>query len=86
MHNKSVVDYKLPESMWKLMFYGSAWLYAYYLLIASGKYDYFQKTLLIWKGEYLRGGGVVCCGGLVGEFWWWSSGLWENGESLRGGG
>ena len=44
---------KFPESAFKTIYYSCTWTYCLYLLIVSGKYDYFQKPDSIWKGEDL---------------------------------
>ena len=44
---------KFPESAFKTVYYTCTWTYCLYLLIVSGKYDYFQKPDSIWKGENL---------------------------------
>lgn len=40
---------KFPESAWKFLIYGILWGYCCYLLIFSGKYDFFSKPWLIWE-------------------------------------
>ena len=40
---------KFPESAWKFLFYTMTWTYVAYLLIFSGRYDYFTKPWLIWQ-------------------------------------
>ena len=46
---------KMPESLWKLAFYSSTWLYSAYLLILSGHNNYFYDPLSVWDGAM-----VVC--------------------------
>ena len=46
---------KFPESAWKTLFYGATWTYSAYLLIYSGKYDYFYRPNHIWEGKVTPG-------------------------------
>lgn len=41
---------KFPESLWKFVAYCFLWSYSYYVLILSGKYDYFEKPFHVWNG------------------------------------
>lgn len=41
---------KFPESGWKGLYYGCTWVFAFYLLFYSGKYDYFHIPDELWKG------------------------------------
>ena len=41
---------KLPESAWKFLAYCGLWTYCSYVLIFSGKYDYFTNPYDIWNG------------------------------------
>ena len=38
----------MPESAWKFLAYGILWLYCSYLIVFSGRYDYFTKAYAIW--------------------------------------
>jgi hypothetical protein len=42
---------KFPESLWKVFAYSCLWGYCSYLLIFSGKYDYFFNPYGIWAGN-----------------------------------
>jgi len=39
---------KFPESFWKFLVYLVLWAYCCYLLVFSGKYDYFTNPELVW--------------------------------------
>ena len=41
---------KFPESCWKFTAYTVLWTYCSYLIVFSGKYDYFTKSYEIWDG------------------------------------
>ena len=43
---------KFPESAWKFVAYSALWAYCSYLLVFSGKYDYFTNSYDIWDGKY----------------------------------
>ena len=42
---------KFPESAWKLLYYTFAWSLSVWILLLSGKYDYVQRPLIIWKSK-----------------------------------
>lgn len=42
---------KLPESVWKLIYYGSIWIYSFRVIVSSGKYRFFQNPSSVWEGK-----------------------------------
>jgi hypothetical protein len=42
---------KFPESFWKFFSYSFFWGYCCYLLILSGRYDYFTDPFTLWDGK-----------------------------------
>lgn len=48
---KPINQRKFPESSWKATYYGCMWSYVTYLLIFSGRYDFFHKPYLMWQGK-----------------------------------
>ncbi|KAI0231543.1 Ceramide synthase 1 [Lamellibrachia satsuma] len=46
---KPINQRKFPESSWKATYYGCMWSYVTYLLIFSGRYDFFHKPYLMWQ-------------------------------------
>lgn len=44
---------KFPESLWKFVVYSILWTYCAYLLIYSGRYDYFTNPTSLWDGIYI---------------------------------
>ena len=42
---------KFPESFWKFFAYSFFWGYCTYLLLLSGRHDYFTNTFAIWDGS-----------------------------------
>ena len=45
---------KFPESLWKFLTYSFTWGYCFYLLILSGKYNYFFEPWALWDGNFLE--------------------------------
>ncbi|KAH8024609.1 hypothetical protein HPB51_026181 [Rhipicephalus microplus] len=41
---------KLPESAWKLLYYGCVWLLTVYIVVLQGKYRFFQQPFSVWDG------------------------------------
>lgn len=41
---------KLPESAWKLLYYGCVWLLTVYVVVLQGKYRFFQQPCSVWDG------------------------------------
>ncbi|OQR77934.1 ceramide synthase 1-like [Tropilaelaps mercedesae] len=41
---------KLPESVWKLVYYGYVWGYAFRVVVSSGQYRFFQNPSSVWQG------------------------------------
>lgn len=41
---------KLPESAWKLLYYGCVWLLTLYVVVLQGKYRFFQEPCSVWDG------------------------------------
>lgn len=42
---------KFPESVWKCLVYSFMWSFLYYLLIASGKFNYFKEPSTVWDSK-----------------------------------
>jgi len=40
---------KVPESVWKLIFYSIAWLWSCYVVLISGRYNYFHDPMSCWE-------------------------------------
>ncbi|XP_022653858.1 ceramide synthase 1-like isoform X2 [Varroa destructor] len=47
---------KLPESVWKLIYYGAVWSYAFRVVVSSGQYRFFQNPSSVWQGYSTSGG------------------------------
>lgn len=45
---------KMPESAWKFLYYLCAWSYAFYVVILSGRYRFFQCPSTVWTGWSLN--------------------------------
>jgi len=39
---------KVPESVWKLFFYSIAWFWSCYVVLISGRYNYFHDPMSTW--------------------------------------
>lgn len=49
--NKKSEATKFPESFWKFVIYSCLWAYTAWVLILSGRYNYFTKPETIWDGK-----------------------------------
>ncbi|KAH9367854.1 hypothetical protein HPB48_003101 [Haemaphysalis longicornis] len=54
---------KLPESAWKLLYYGCVWMLTVYVVVLQGKYRFFQEPCSVWDGWSPD---VV----VPGDIWW----------------
>ncbi|XP_022656628.1 ceramide synthase 1-like isoform X2 [Varroa jacobsoni] len=41
---------KFPESGWKFMIHGGLWLYTFYILMLSGRHQFFHRPSTVWDG------------------------------------
>ncbi|KAH7952140.1 hypothetical protein HPB52_019258 [Rhipicephalus sanguineus] len=54
---------KLPESAWKLLYYGCVWLLTVYIVVLQGKYRFFQQPFSVW--DDLQNHRVI-----ASDIWW----------------